>query len=61
MNCLAVSYTVLFCIVLWYRLVSCVTFFMPPTQNSNFGELLCRRYKGHIFVVYFAIVYFAII
>lgn len=48
MNCLAVSYTVLFCIVLWYRLVSCVTFFMPPTQNSIFGELLYRRYKSHI-------------
>lgn len=57
MSCGIVKYSVLFYFIFYYPM----TFFMPPTQYSIFGEPLCRRYKGHIFVVYFAIVYFAII
>lgn len=54
MNCPIVSYPVIYWVILYFP----VTFFMPPTQNSIFGELLYKRYKGRI--IYIVLSYFEV-
>ena len=50
MCCTVIFYLAVFFVFIWHSI------FMPPTQNSIFGELLCRRYKLRCHILFFAFI-----